>query len=101
MSDEITSFTVRGLRNGSQVHVHWERGAISGDPPTVDLLLVNAELAGSCAADRMVERAGMVAASATPLAEPASAVAFVCAALDRVTEVSPAALRGLAGLEPA
>ena len=39
------SFTVRGGRNGSQVFVTWTDGRISGDPPTVDLIHVEAELA--------------------------------------------------------
>jgi hypothetical protein len=39
------SFTVRGGRNGSQVFVTWTDGVLSGDPPTVDLIQVEAELA--------------------------------------------------------
>jgi hypothetical protein len=38
-------FTVRGGRNGSQVFVTWAAGVLSGDPPTVDLVHVEAELA--------------------------------------------------------
>jgi len=41
----VTTFTVRGGRTGSQVHVTWTDGKLSGDPPTVDLIQVEAELA--------------------------------------------------------
>ena len=40
----MTSFTIRGGRNGSRVHVTWTNGTLTGDPPTVDLLHVEAEL---------------------------------------------------------
>ena len=40
----MTSFTIRGGRNGSRVHVTWTDGTLTGDPPTVDLLHVEAEL---------------------------------------------------------
>lgn len=101
MKSEITSFTVRGLRNGSLVHVHWDHGTITGDPPTVDLLLVEAELAGVAVGDRLLERAGMTPGTVSPLIDAASAVTFICSAIDRVTEVTPDSLRHLAGLGPA
>jgi hypothetical protein len=48
----MTTFTVRGGRNGSKVHVTWTDGTLSGDPPTVDLVEVEAELAGLNPHDR-------------------------------------------------
>jgi hypothetical protein len=48
----VTSFTVRGSRNGSRVHVTWTDGTLSGDPPTVDLVQVEAELAALHPEDR-------------------------------------------------
>jgi hypothetical protein len=41
----MASFTIRGSRNGSQVHVTWTDGTLAGDPSTVDLLYVEEELA--------------------------------------------------------
>ena len=49
----MTTFTVRGGRNGSQVHVTWSDGQLSGDPPTVDLVQVEAELAQLHPHDRL------------------------------------------------
>lgn len=40
----MASFTIRGSRNGSKVHVTWTEGTLSGDPPTVDLLEIEAEM---------------------------------------------------------
>lgn len=48
----MTTFTVRGGRNGSRVHVTWTDGKLSGDPPTVDLVQVEAELVGLHPGDR-------------------------------------------------
>jgi hypothetical protein len=48
----VTTFTIRGGRNGSQVHVTWTDGTLSGDPPTVDLVEVEAELARMNPRDR-------------------------------------------------
>ncbi len=49
----MTSFTVRGGRNGSQVQVTWTDGKLTGDPPTVDLVQVEAELARLHPDDRL------------------------------------------------
>lgn len=49
----MASFTVRGGRNGSQVHVRWTDGVLAGDPPTVDLVEVEAELARTNTHDRL------------------------------------------------
>ncbi|MCM3923629.1 hypothetical protein ND748_18405, partial [Frankia sp. AiPs1] len=38
------SFEVRGVRNGSIVTVVWDRGVLDGDPPTLDLVEVEADL---------------------------------------------------------
>lgn len=38
-------FEVRGSRNGSTVTLRWSPGAVNGDPPTVDLLLAELEIA--------------------------------------------------------
>lgn len=39
------SFTLRGMRNGSLVNVTWRAGVLTGDPPTVDLIETEAEVA--------------------------------------------------------
>lgn len=39
------AFSVHGSRNGSPVAVSWSPGSLRGDPPTVDLMLAELEIA--------------------------------------------------------
>lgn len=94
------SFTVRGGRNGSQVFVTWTDGAISGDPPTVDLIHVEAELAVLNPDDshswNAVRQYG--ALRANPLQDPDVAWHLIASVLDTVTAVEgdrPAASSGV------
>ena len=84
----MQSFTVRGGRNGSQVHVRWTDGVLSGDPPTVDLLDVEAEMVSVFPSERImwggqVDPQGALAANA--LADPESAWTLIVSVLDSVT----------------
>lgn len=85
------SFTVRGSRNGSHVHISWIGGKLDGDPPTVDLVLVEAELAQLHPGDRQswsgVTYAGAALAD-DPLSNAASAWRLIRNVLDTVTEVA-------------
>lgn len=45
-------FRVEGSRNGSLVHLTWNGGVLTGDPPTIDLLEVEAELLRQVPQDR-------------------------------------------------
>lgn len=84
----IETFTVRGHRNGSLVHVTWTNGELSGDPPTVDAIEVEAEIASFSADDRMAQRTTSMAAK-DPLADALSAALLVCHVIDRVSDISP------------
>lgn len=81
------SFTVRGLRNGSLVHITWRAGEISGDPPTVDLIFVESDLSEVYRADphfggaRAELHAGL---AEEPLADPDSAYRLIVSVMDRV-----------------
>lgn len=80
-------FTIRGARNGSRVHVTWTDGVLSGDPPTVDLLHVEAELAATYPGDRHTWAA--VAAPggslpADPLSDPDAAWTLITSVFDSV-----------------
>lgn len=83
----MTTFTVRGGRNGSQVHVTWSDGHLSGDPPTVDLLEVEAELVRLHVDDRL-SWAHVVDPQHTlpgdPLADPVAAWRLIQSVLDVV-----------------
>jgi len=84
------AFTVRGWRNGSPVHVTWtEGGLLSGDPPTVDMLYVQADIV------RLLHRDGIGArafpelvreTSEDPLSKPESAHRLILQVLDSVRE---------------
>lgn len=82
------SFTVRGSRNGSLVHVTWtEGGVLTGDPPTVDLLYTQAEIVGVLHDDPAAGRAfgDLVATtSRDPLVDRDSAYRLVLHVLDSV-----------------
>jgi hypothetical protein len=87
-TEPITAFTMRGLRNGSPVHITWSDGHLSGDPPTVDLLEVEAEIEAVGGLDHMARRAGTTP-SPHPLADVATAARLAYRVIDRVTEVHP------------
>lgn len=83
----MASFTVRGGRNGSQVHITWTDGKLAGDPPTVDLVEVEAELAGLHTHDRLSWAQVVDPESklpADPLADPAAAWQLITSVLDTV-----------------
>ncbi len=85
------TFTLRGIRNGSLVAVTWVNGVLDGDPPTVDLVEVEADLAVAGRADPLVERlhgAGHRSGTAADLlGDPDAALELVRQVVDRVTEV--------------
>ena len=82
------TFTVRGGRNGSQVHVTWTDGRLSGDPPTVDLVEVEAELASLHPHDRQswshVSHGG-AALPGDPLSDPEATWRLIVSVLDTLT----------------
>ena len=90
IGSETTSFSVSGMRNGSPVVVRWDRGHVSGDPPTTDLISVEVELVAAGWNDPLVLRTAGVSASAgaDPLSDPLSALALICRVIDRVSDVS-------------
>ena len=67
------TFTVRGTRNGSLVHVTWTDGTLTGDPPTVDLLEVQAEIADTVHDDAHGEDGVLRGAAAIALDHAVSA----------------------------
>lgn len=81
------SFTVRGMRNGSSVHVTWHEGKLSGDPPTVDLVVIEAEMSPVYRADPALGRAHAELHSGLadePLTDPESAYRLIASVMDRV-----------------
>jgi hypothetical protein len=90
------SFTVRGSRNGSQVFVTWTDGVVSGDPPTVDLIQVEAELAALHPGDAQSWNrvAGFGELGATPLNDADSAWKIISSVLDTVSSVEGEAPEG-------
>ena len=90
----MTTFTVRGTRNGSLVHVTWSDCALSGDPPTVDLVRTQAEIVTTLHDDGRAARAfpDLGALPAEPLAVPEAAHSLICHVIDTV--------RGTAGDVP-
>lgn len=98
------AFTIRGGRNGSQVHVTWTDGTLSGDPPTVDLLQVEAELAGMHPYDdkswaRQAYPEGRLPSD--PISDPNGAWTLIASVLDTVTagegDLPDGAVAALAG----
>ena len=67
-----TSFKVRGYRNGSVVSVTWREGALTGDPPTIDLISFDAEMAMASRSDPQFTRSLALdgGADGSPLADP-------------------------------
>lgn len=91
-------FTVTGSRNGSPVVVSWSPGRFDGDPPTVDLLLAEVEIARACAGDRFCEpelASIMSGAAGDPLHDPRASFALVERVLNlvRKVEAEPASLQ--------
>ncbi|MCW2722458.1 hypothetical protein [Pseudonocardia sp.] len=86
----MTSFTVRGTRNGSLVHVTWTDGALTGDPPTVDLLHTQAELVAVLHGDPHAANAypELVALPEDPLTDSRAAYRLVVHVLDSVRETT-------------
>ncbi|MHA6794378.1 hypothetical protein ACVGVM_12855 [Pseudonocardia bannensis] len=86
----MTSFTVRGTRNGSLVHVTWTDGELIGDPPTVDLLLTEAEIVEVLRDDDRAARAcpELRDLPAEPLADPIGAHRLITYVLDSVRETT-------------
>ncbi|WP_261559043.1 hypothetical protein [Frankia tisae] len=86
------SFEVRGVRNGSIVTVVWDRGVLDGDPPTIDLVEVEADLAAESRRDPLQRRrdgSGVAAVeAAATVGDPESALALVVRTLDRVVQVT-------------
>lgn len=84
------SFTVRGSRNGSQVNISWTGGKLGGDPPTVDLVTVEAELAKLHPGDHqswshITDADGTLAHD--PLADPTSAWRLIRSVVDTISTV--------------
>lgn len=89
-SAAATSFTVRGSRNGSLVQVTWDRGTLSGDFPTCDLVEVHAEVAGEGLADGHF-RTHVSALYGTlpehPLSDPVATYQVMTRVFDTIREV--------------
>lgn len=84
------SFTVYGRRNGSQIHISWTGGELSGDQPTIDLVSIEAELATLGVDDH--QSWAQVSYSeqplaADPLADPSSTWWLIKNVLDKVNQV--------------
>lgn len=86
----MTSFTVGGLRNGSRVQVTWSDGRLTGDPPTVDLIEVEARLAEESRGDPLSRSLYALPGSMDDdaLADPSTALILIERALDIVNQVS-------------
>lgn len=86
----MTTFTVRGTRNGSLVHVTWSDGRLTGDPPTVDLILTEAENVASIHHDDHAAKAypELHALPAEPLAAPNPAHLLIAHVLDNIHETT-------------
>ena len=83
MTVPVEKFTVRGMRNGSPVFVTWSAGQLVGDPPTVDLIEVEADLAAVTAGDMSPSGGAEV------LADPSRVYGLCNAVIDRVLEIEP------------
>jgi hypothetical protein len=89
VSPNATMFSVEGSRNGSPVSIRWSNGVVSGDPPTVDLIEMEAELVALGGSDPFAVRSGAAEAgrSADGLADPVAALQLIRSVIDRVTSV--------------
>lgn len=86
----MSTFTVRGTRNGSLVHVTWTDGRLTGDPPTVDLLLNEAEIVASLHHDDHAARAypELRALPVEPLSDPGAAYRLIAHILDSIRDTT-------------
>jgi hypothetical protein len=86
-----TSFKVLGVRNGSVVSVTWDQGSVRGDPPTIDLIEIELELADVGRQDPNFTSAGLLMSDGEGdiLADPERALGLIRHVLDRVTEIVP------------
>ncbi|HVU72671.1 MAG TPA: hypothetical protein VHE83_06905 [Mycobacteriales bacterium] len=87
------SFEVRGVRNGSVLTLRWAHGQLSGDPPTVDLVEVEAEVVEMSSLDPFRQRDGSVPAAPDgpeghPLERADTALALIRRVVDRITRVT-------------
>jgi hypothetical protein len=84
----MPSFTIRGGRNGSRVHVTWTDGALTGDPPTVDLLHIEAELVRVNNDDHLQSWSDVLdtlgGMPGDPLTEPAAAWLLIRSVFDTI-----------------
>jgi len=81
-------FRVEGSRNGSLVHLTWNGGVLTGDPPTIDLLEVEAELLRQVPQDRrswaaLSDPEGLV--GDRPLTDPDAVWHLIVRVLDTIT----------------
>jgi hypothetical protein len=81
-------FTIKGSRNGSRVQVTWTDGVLTGDPPTLDLLAIEAELTALHTGDRhswaaVTDPQGILPADS--LRDPEGAWTLIASVLDSVT----------------
>lgn len=86
-------FEVRGVRNGSVLTLTWDRGHLSGDPPTVDLVEIEAEVVEMSVADPFRRRDGSAPRAADspdghPLEQADTALALIRRVVDRITRVT-------------
>ena len=94
----VPRFTVTGSRNGSPIVVSWSPGHFGGDPPTVELLLAEVEIAQASTGDYICEP-GLASilsrAAGNPLHDPEASYALVERVLDAVRniEAEPADLQ--------
>jgi len=73
------------------VSLTWDGGSLSGDPPTIDLIEIEIELAFVAQGDPNVARSGSPLADSDcdALADPQAALRLIRRVLDRVTEIVP------------
>jgi hypothetical protein len=92
---ETSAFEIRGVRNGSIVTIRWERGVLSGDPPTLDLIEVMAEIVAINATDPLRQRSGgspdvgvARSGSSPALDQAVTALDLIRLVVDRVTRLT-------------
>lgn len=93
-------FRVSGSRNGSPVTVSWSPGALDGDPPTVDLVLAELEIAQACTGDGMSDPqlSALLSGSGDPLGDPHVSYALLERVFDTIRDVEGQPTSLVAGL---
>lgn len=84
------SFSVHGSRNGSSVAVSWSPGSLRGDPPTVDLMLAELEIASASRGDPICGSsldAIVPDRRSSPLHDPHATYSLVERVLDSIRDV--------------